>query len=42
MTTTRWDLTDEIRNGIGVKIKDWLDYVEANFHILQEEKIKKN
>lgn len=38
----RWDLTDKIRNGIGVKIKDWLDYVEANFHILQEEKIKKN
>lgn len=36
----RWDLTDEIRNGIGVKIKDRLDYVEANFHILQEEKNK--
>lgn len=36
----RWDLTDKIRNGIGVKIKDWLDYVEANFHILQEEKNK--
>lgn len=34
----RWGLTDKIRNGIGVKIKDWLDYVEANFHILQEEK----
>lgn len=37
MTTTRWDLTDEIRNGIGVKIKDWLDYIETNFPILQEE-----
>lgn len=36
----RWNLTDEIRNGIGVKIKDWLDYVETNFHILQEEKDK--
>lgn len=37
---TRWKLTDEIRNGIGVKIKDWLDYIETNFHILQEEKDK--
>ena len=37
MTTTRWDLTDEIRNGIGVKIKDWIDDIETNFHILQEE-----
>lgn len=34
----RWDLTDAIKNGIGVRIKDWLDYIEANFHILQEEK----
>lgn len=34
----RWDLTDEIRNGIGVKIENWLDYVETNFYILQEEK----
>ena len=34
----RWDLTDEIKNGIGVRIKDWLDYIETNFHILQEEK----
>ena len=42
MTTTRWDLTDEIRNGIGVKIKDWIDDIETNFHILQEEKMKKN
>lgn len=38
MATTRWDLTDEIRNGIGVRIKDWIDYIETNFHILQEEK----
>lgn len=38
MATTRWDLTDEIRNGIGVRIKDWLDDIETNFHILQEEK----
>ena len=38
MTITRWDLTDEIRNGIGVKIKDWIDDIETNFHILQEEK----
>lgn len=37
MTTTRWDLTDEIRNGIGVKIKDWIDDIETNFHILKEE-----
>lgn len=36
----RWKLTDEIRNGIGVKIKDWLDYIETNFNILQEEKDK--
>lgn len=34
----RWNLIDEIRNGIGVRIKDWLDYVKTNFHILQEEK----
>ena len=34
MATTRWDLTDEIRNGIGVRIKDWLDDIETNFHIL--------
>lgn len=38
METNRWELTDEIRNGIGTKIKDWLDYIETNFHILQEEK----
>ena len=34
----RWDLTDEIRNGIGVKIKDWLNDIETNFDFLQEKK----
>lgn len=38
METNRWDLTDEIRNGIGVKIKDWLDNVELYYDNLASEK----